>query len=207
MSLVAAQEADLVFITGDFLTRGEDREGALADLYDPLRNLATALPVYAVLGNHDFYNQSERPLRKMLKQAGVLDVTNCMEIYTRGGDSLHIAGTGTITTGDMNLSLVDAYVPRESAAVILAHEPDIAPYTGMLGKFGLQISGHSHGGQVVLPWIGPLSLPAMGKRFPAGLYTLHNYQVYTNRGLGMTYIPLRMNCPPEITVFTFWPAV
>ena len=203
VDLVGAQKADMVFITGDYLTRGGDRKHALAELYEPLRSLARDLPVFSVMGNHDFYEQADPPLRKMLKEVGIVDVTNRMETYSRGGDVLHIAGIGTLMTGDMNLALVDAYVPKDSAAVLLAHEPDIAAYTSGLNKFGLQISGHSHGGQINLPLIGPIHLPEMGKRFPAGLYTLRNCLLYTNRGVGMTYIPIRMNCPPEITVFTF----
>lgn len=203
VDLIAAQKPDLVFITGDFLVRGGNHAQALADLQDPLQTLASNFPVYSVMGNHDFYDQADRPLRKMLKEIGIFDVTNRMEIYTRGGDDLHVAGIGTILTGDMNLALVDAYVPKDSAAVVLAHEPDIAPYLWALKKFGLQISGHSHGGQVRLPFIGPLGLPNLGKRFPAGYYKLKDYQLYTNRGVGMTYVPIRLNCPPEITVFTF----
>lgn len=205
VSLVIAQKTDLVFITGDFLTRGGDTERALVDLFDPLRALAAALPVYCILGNHDFYRNADGKLRKMLKEAGAFDVTNGMEVVTRGGDALHVAGAGSTLTGDAYLRRVSSYVPADSAAVLLAHEPDVAPYTAELGKFGLQISGHTHGGQVVLPWVGPIALPRLGQRFPAGLYRLENFQVYTNRGIGMTSLPVRVNCPPEITVFTFEP--
>lgn len=202
IDLISEQNADLVCITGDFLTRGYDRELSFAELYEPLRRMAHSTPVFSVLGNHDFFHRADRPLRSLLKEIGVIDVTNGMETFQRGGDSLHIAGVGTYITHDMHLELVDALVPRNSAAILLAHEPDIVRYARTLGKFGLQISGHSHGGQVNLPLFGPLSLPTMGSKYPAGLYNLGDIFLYTNRGIGMTHIPIRMNCPPEITVYT-----
>ncbi|MBE0695491.1 MAG: metallophosphoesterase, partial [Anaerolineaceae bacterium] len=107
------------------------------------------------------------------------------------------------TTKNMLLYQVDAEVPKNFPAILLAHEPDVAIYTSKIGKFGLQISGHSHGGQINLPLLGPITLPEMGMLYPAGLYTLGDLLLYTNRGIGMTHIPIRMNCPPEITVFTF----
>jgi uncharacterized protein len=203
VDLVLAQKADLVFITGDYLTRGQDRERSLEELYDPLRKLASSLPVFSVLGNHDFYNRAELPIRSLLSETGVMDVTNAMKTYERNGDTLVVAGIGTYTTKNMRLYQVDAEVPKNFPTVLLAHEPDVAKYTSKTGKFGLQLSGHSHGGQINLPLLGPITLPEMGMMYPAGLYTLGDLLLYTNRGIGMTHIPIRMNCPPEITVFTF----
>jgi uncharacterized protein len=203
VDLVLAQKTDLVFITGDFLTHGQDRELSFQELYPPLRRLASSLPVFSVLGNHDYYDRSSRPLMSLLKEIGVLDVTNSMQTYERGGDTLNIAGVGTYTTHTMRLDLVDDLVPQDAAAILLAHEPDIVRFTRKLGKFGMQISGHSHGGQISLPLIGPIELPEEGTKYPAGLYSLGDILLYTNRGVGMTHLPIRMNCPPEITVYTF----
>ncbi len=197
------QKPDLIFITGDFLTNGGNRQKAFDELYEPLRDLAGRMPVFSVLGNHDFYNRADRPMLRLLREVGINDVTNGMETYQRNGDTLHIAGIGTYITRDFHLNQVDELVPPDSAAILLAHEPDVAKYTQRLNKFGLQISGHTHGGQINLPLIGPLALPEMGTRYPAGLYAQGDLQVYTNRGVGMTHLPLRLNCPPEITVFIF----
>ncbi|HEY6937921.1 MAG TPA: metallophosphoesterase, partial [Terriglobales bacterium] len=70
------------------------------------------------------------------------------------------------------------------------------------GRVDLQLSGHSHGGQIVLPVIGPPYLPPLARRYPWGLRRLGPLTLYTNRGLGTITLPLRFNCPPELTLFT-----
>ena len=73
------------------------------------------------------------------------------------------------------------------------------------GRFGLQLSGHSHGGQIVLPFIGAPALPRLGQKYPSGLYKVGDMWQYTNRGVGMV-LPIRINCRAEVTVFTLNPA-
>jgi uncharacterized protein len=89
-----------------------------------------------------------------------------------------------------------------SAAILLAHEPDFADLSAESNRFDLQVSGHSHGGQIVLPLYGPPILPHLGRKYPSGLYQVGNMLQYTNRGVGMARLPVRFNCPPEITIFT-----
>jgi len=90
-------------------------------------------------------------------------------------------------------------VPREEAAVLLVHEPD---YVRRVARYAvdLQLSGHSHGGQIVIPLLGTPYLPAMARRYPRGLYRIGPLTLYTNVGLGTVYLPARWHCPPEITV-------
>lgn len=92
--------------------------------------------------------------------------------------------------------------PEGAVRVLLAHEPDVADWVEPQDRISLQISGHSHGGQVRLPFIGPLLLPPMGEKYPAGLAESPTHWVYTTRGVGMSHIPLRFLCPPEITLIT-----
>jgi len=92
-------------------------------------------------------------------------------------------------------------VPDGEATVALVHEPDVADYVARF-PIDLQLSGHSHGGQVRLPGIGPIILPAMAIKYPEGLNRVGNLQVYTNRGLGVITPPVRFNCPPEVTLIT-----
>jgi predicted MPP superfamily phosphohydrolase len=66
----------------------------------------------------------------------------------------------------------------------------------------LMLSGHSHGGQIRLPFVGPMVLPPMGRRYYEGLYRFKGMQLYVNRGIGTVGVPFRLNCPPEITVLT-----
>ncbi|MBZ0286049.1 MAG: metallophosphoesterase, partial [Anaerolineae bacterium] len=84
----------------------------------------------------------------------------------------------------------------------LAHEPDYADISAATGRFDLQISGHSHGGQVVIPFIGPPVVPPYSKKYPLGRYQVGTMIQYTNRGVGMISPAVRFNCRPEITVFT-----
>ncbi|OQY86641.1 MAG: serine/threonine protein phosphatase, partial [Anaerolineae bacterium UTCFX3] len=91
-------------------------------------------------------------------------------------------------------------------AILLAHEPDFADVSAATGRFGLQISGHTHGGQVDIPLIGPPILPEMGKKYPSGLYNVNGMLLYTNRGVGVTTVNARFNCRPEITIYILEPA-
>ena len=101
----------------------------------------------------------------------------------------------------MRLNDVIEELKDESAAILLAHEPDFADLSSKTGRFDLQLSGHSHGGQVVVPFYGPLVLPYLGQKYPSGLYQVGEMLQYTNRGVGMIEPAVRFNCPPEITVF------
>jgi predicted MPP superfamily phosphohydrolase len=93
-------------------------------------------------------------------------------------------------------------LPEDGAAILLAHEPDFADISARTGRFDLQISGHTHGGQIRLPMIGFPYLPRFGRKYPRGLYKVGNMLQYTNRGVGMVHLPVRFNSRPEITLFT-----
>ena len=108
-------------------------------------------------------------------------------------------------TGNDRVSLVLATLPQEGCAILLAHEPDFADYSAASERFDLQISGHSHGGQIVLPYIGSPFLPNFARKYTSGRYQLNGMVHYTNRGLGTAELQVRLNCPPEITLFTLSP--
>ena len=94
-----------------------------------------------------------------------------------------------------------AGIPDKAAVLALWHEPDYARETARLGAFA-QLSGHSHGGQVRLPGFGPLFLPKGGQRYVLGLNHASGMPIYTARGVGVFLPPLRVNCPPEVTLIT-----
>jgi len=106
-----------------------------------------------------------------------------------------------IWEGRVQLKALQTQVPHDGAAILLAHEPDFADKSSVTGRFDLQVSGHSHGGQVVVPFYGPPVLPFLGQKYPSGLYKVGDMFQYTNRGVGMARLPIRINCPPEITIF------
>ena len=189
--------------TGDFLSGHHFTDGStqsLKDVTDVLSPLAKSIPSFAVLGNHDNWTDSEA-VREMLSSCGVTDLTNTVFTLTRGGENLHLCGVDDIGEGDVRLDKVIAELSNNSAAILLAHQPDFADTSAATEKFDLQISGHSHGGQVVIPFYGPPILPQLGRKYPSGLYKIGNMFQYTNRGVGMHRLPIRINCPPEITIF------
>ncbi len=100
--------------------------------------------------------------------------------------------------GRPNLDLTLRGIPAGEPVILLAHEPDFANVAARY-PIALQLSGHSHGGQIWLPVIGAPWLPALGRLYPRGLRRIGNLSLYTNIGLGTIRVPVRLNCPPEIT--------
>jgi predicted MPP superfamily phosphohydrolase len=199
VQLVNDQEPDLVAITGDFVSYviRQIRE----DMVSALRELKPKDVSVAVLGNHDHWMGAEH-VRQILRESGVIELANEVYSLERNGASLHIAGVDDVMVFQDRLDDVLEKLPEDGPAILLAHEPDFADVSSKTGRFSLQISGHSHGGQVVLPGIGPLIRGPLFLRYPIGRYQVGDMIQYTNRGVGTHVFRLRINCPPEITVFT-----
>ncbi len=191
---------DVVMMTGDYLTRGGNIAQALSDLHEFLPELAKTFPVYAVRGNHDYGPERQR-LLDIFRQSGVHLLDNQWETFSLGGEELIIAGSGSLLAQWGGVRELADSLPPNKPAILLIHEPDGADYSAYLGRFFLQLSGHSHGGQVRLPLLGALFLPELGRRYPLGLYRVGEMWLYTNRGLGTTTLPVRFRCLPEITLF------
>lgn len=201
--LVLKEKPDVLLITGDFVI-GHDAVDISTQMVDDLifglSRLASSIPTFAVLGNHDYWTDVET-VRHILSSSGITELTNAVFTLKRGRDTLHLCGVDDIWEGDARLDDVIAQIRDESSAILLVHEPDFADTSAVTGRFDLQLSGHTHGGQVVLPFLGPPVLPHLGRKYPSGLYKIRDMFQYTNRGIGMARLPVRINCPPEITVF------
>ena len=200
VALVNEQQPELIVITGDFVTT-DPIEPYADSLIHPLRKLNAPDGVVAVLGNHDHWTNHEM-VRRILSQSEITDLSNQVMTLGREGAQLHIAGVDDYWERKADLKAVLEQLPEEGAAVLLAHEPDYADISTKTGRFDLQLSGHSHGGQVILPLLGPPRLPRYGKKYPLGQYLVDNMIQYTNRGVGMIRPAVRFNCRPEISVFT-----
>lgn len=203
VDLLLEQKPEFILITGDFLTGhgfGSSHRQAIGDLQEVLAPLASTVPTFAVLGNHDYWTDAQA-VREMLAACGIKDLSNAVFTITRDGANLHLCGVDDVWVGDVKLDEVTARLKDDSPAILLAHEPDFADTSAATGKFDLQVSGHSHGGQVVLPFVGPPILPYLGNKYPGGLYQVGTMAQYTNRGVGMLTPAVRFNCPPEITIF------
>ncbi len=203
IDLVKGTYPDLILMTGDFVeyTSNFDRAlGAVQDVQDVLSSL-NSMPALAILGNHDYRSGVNFYLRAMFSRLKIVDLTNGVHTMVRGEGQLHFAGLDDLLMGFPDFNGVLAKLPQNGAAILLAHEPDFADISSLARRFDLQISGHSHGGQVVLPIVGPPILPSMGEKYVSGLYRVGTMFQYTNRGVGMTEPYIRFNCRPEITVF------
>jgi uncharacterized protein len=137
-----------------------------------------------------------------MAESGIIELSNEVYPIQRGQARLYVAGIDDYIARNDRLEQVLEQLPEEGAAILLAHEPDFADISARTGRFDLQISGHSHGGQVNLPLIGPLYLPRYARKYTSGLYNVNGMIQYTNRGVGKVHVPLRLNSSPEITVFT-----
>jgi uncharacterized protein len=201
--LVIAQKPDVLVITGDFLKGRSFTESArqgIKDLIRVLQPLAASVPSFAVLGNHD-YRTNPAAIREMLRLCMISDLTNTVFALKCEDGNLYLCGVDDVRHGDVRLNEVLAQLDGNGPAILLAHEPDFADISAATGKFDLQISGHSHGGQVVVPFFGPPRLPESGRKYPSGLYKVGDMFQYTNRGVGTDRIAIRINCAPEITIF------
>ena len=153
-----------------------------------------------MLGNHDHWTDAEI-VHRVLAERGITVLRNASFVLERGNKRLWIAGIDDAYEGKADLPAALAEVPTGEATILLAHEPDYADYVAPF-PVDVQLSGHSHGGQVRLPGIGPLILPALARKYHTGRYRVGSLQLCTSRGIGVINPPVRFNCPPEVTLIT-----
>ena len=199
--IVNAHSPDLIAVTGDFVTYTYHE--APLDIVPSMSKLKARDGVVATLGNHDYWgNQGPGLIRHVIRDSGMIDLNNHVYTIERDGKPFHLAGVDSARERMDRLDLVLEHLPREGPAILLAHEPDFADTSAATGRFDLQLSGHSHGGQVVIPFVGPPHLPPLGRKYHTGRYQVGSMIQYTNRGLGMVGLPVRFGSRPEITVIT-----
>ncbi|KOP25542.1 metallophosphatase [Hapalosiphon sp. MRB220] len=218
-------EPDLVVLTGDYVT---DDPTPIQQLVLRLKNLQSRLGIYAVLGNHDirYYRSrySKAEIINAFTDIGVKVLWN--EIAYPFGEELPIVGLADFWSREFNPASVMNQLDPTKPCIVLSHNPDTAEFL-QKWRVDLQLSGHTHGGQIVIPGFGPIVIyykklvyktPSKVKRWvpflrgnslkamrhwewAKGFHKVGNNQLYVNRGLG-TYPPGRLFCPPEVTVIT-----
>lgn len=188
---------DLVVLTGDYVW--QDLE-AIDELAPILAGLDAKHGVFSTLGNHDYWLDAD-VITTTLEAAGLPVLVNQGLSIKHGKGSFYLAGLDDGWSGSPDLdATLEAAMPGDSV-ILLCHEPDLADRYALDGRVSLQLSGHSHGGQIRLPGLGALILPYLGRKYDIGLYKVDEMLLYTNRGLGVISEPVRYNCPPEITQF------
>lgn len=198
MNIINKQNPDMVAITGDFVSYAIDH--LIDDLGECLSILNPKYSTVAVLGNHDHWLGADK-IRKTLKDSDIKDISNNVYTLKKDGAMLHFAGVDSVMLNKHRLDIVMDKLPPKGPAILLAHEPDFADISSTTGRFSLQLSGHSHGGQFLIPGLGTFIRGNQFLKYPAGKYNVGNMIQYTNRGLGTNIFWIRINCAPEITVF------
>ena len=190
---------DLATLTGDYFSYVLD--GYEDSLKDSFKKLKAKDGKFGVLGNHDHWMGAEK-IRKLFEESDIVDLSNDVCVLSRGEDKLNLAGVDSSTVCADNLDKVLAKLD-DCPTVLLAHEPDFANESSQTGKIDLQISGHSHGGQFIIPKVEttPFRGPNSTK-YPVGLYKIRDMMQYTSKGLGTNSFRIRINCNPEITIIT-----
>jgi uncharacterized protein len=215
-------EPDLIVLTGDYVT---DDPSPISQLVSYLKHLQAPAGICAVLGNHDIhYKYSQTVITDALTSIGVQVLWN--EIAYPLGKDLPIVGFADYWSGEFSIAPVLSQIDEETPRIVLSHNPDTAE---LLQKWrvDLQLSGHTHGSQMVIPGIGPIviyynqlirKIPRKIRKYvpclranwakvvshwewAKGLHKVGKNQLYVNRGLG-TYPPGRLFCPPEVTIIT-----
>lgn len=212
VAATAALQPDLVVLTGDYVIAAAE---SIFELAPVLARLNPRYGLVAILGNHDLWTNAAVVVQGF-SEVGIPVLKNSGFPLTIGADMLYLAGLDDGWSGQPDLSLALSDAPHDVPVILLMHEPDYADYYSLDGRVALQLSGHSHGGQVRLPGLGAIRLPRYGRKYDSGLYQVNDMWLYTNRGIGVmagvpvagiASPPVRFNCPPEITEITLTRAV
>ncbi len=201
VDLLLAQNPDVVFLGGDYITHAPGRwAGPAAEVLAALAVVPGG--VFCVLGNHDWtnyrwYATGAEEVARALSAVGFTVLRNgAAPLPTAPG--AWVIGLDDVYARQQDVTQALQGVPADACKLLLVHEPDYADQSPP--GFALQFSGHSHGGQIRVPGLPPLHVPEYATHYPEGLRQGPHHPVYTTRGVGTTGPPVRLFCPPEVTV-------
>jgi predicted MPP superfamily phosphohydrolase len=197
-----ALKTDLVVVPGDFVNSQTEEVYPFAEAF---ANLRAPYGVYGCLGNHDYYADVD-VVAKVVDDCGVKLLRNDAVKIQKGNSFFNLVGVDDIRHQiDPNTYIESALssVHNEQPKILLCHRPY---FLETIDKYdiALTLAGHTHGGQIVLAHVGDIYLTpaALVSKYICGLYHVNNSQMYVTRGIGTVGVPLRINCPPEITKIT-----
>ena len=199
---IQSYSPDLIIFTGDLLDE-PNRYNKAAEVIDLLSELKAPLGKFAVYGNHDHGGYGTDIYADIMKQSGFIVLRNEVVSLTRNNESISLSGIDEPMLGRPSFNAIEESVKSDSFHIFLSHAPDLAT---KMKTFDLQLSGHSHGGQIKLPFVGPIVVPPYADVYSDGRYTKkmgdHEAMIYVNRGLGTTRMPFRLFSSPELTFIT-----
>lgn len=188
---------DLVVITGDFVVGSAKYVKSLAS---KLKLISYKIPTYAVLGNHDYWTD-DKIIEKTLIEAKIHVFKNGNVALERNKARIWLLGIEDLWTGNSDLNTALAGTNPNEVKILLTHQPDVVE--DIKDKVDLILAGHTHGGQITLPLIGPPMVPSkFGDKYAAGLFKIGNSQMYVNKGIGIVPPPVRFFTRPEIAYIT-----
>lgn len=193
-----ALEPDLILLGGDY---SSDEGKYIRPCFDVLAALRAPLGVYGVLGNHDHWHGLAET-KAGFRAAGVGELSNAGVWLERGTARVRVAGVEDLWCGEPHLVAAVGDARSDDACLVVSHNPDFAERVRDQ-RVGLVLSGHTHGGQVVIPGYGAPKVPSRyGQKYLRGLVQAPATQVYVSRGLGTSGPAVRVNSPPELTLMT-----
>lgn len=198
-AIIRQQKPDLLCFTGDIV---DSYALSMKTSVPVLASMEASLGKFAILGNHDYRGLPDG-VQTLYRKTGFTLLRNDHAVVKHQGERIAVVGLEDELLGRPDPQLAVKGLPAGICKLLLMHEPDYADITEPL-SFALQLSGHSHGGQVRLPVIGAIETPPGGRKYVQGLYRIGESKMplYVNRGIGMTHLPIRVLCRPELSVFT-----
>ncbi|HWO74880.1 MAG TPA: metallophosphoesterase [Bacillus sp. (in: firmicutes)] len=199
---IMALKPDIIVFTGDLMDEPQNYPYS-EQIIPILQSLTAPLGKYAVYGNHDHGGYGTNLYGQIMKRSGFTLLQNEVVTIAKNSDFFYLAGLDDPMLGTPDFQAITDKMGADTFKLLLSHAPDLADTASTFG-FHFQLSGHSHGGQVQIPFIGALVKPPFGEEYYDGFYEINknqNLTLYVNRGLGTTRLPFRFLSRPEITVF------
>jgi hypothetical protein len=215
VDLIMAENPDMIVLTGDFMNgnrgilrpnNGSFKQHHYDYCIDELARLNAPLGVFGVLGNHDFWSGKKLACAIVddLQSVGIRILRNEAVSLEEHGQRLYLLGVDDYWEDSYDLSLATRGIPDNACRILLSHNPDVnEDISALKERIDLVISGHTHGGQVVLPVVGfPYLLSPFGQKYRSGLVRDGHRVSYISCGLGAYLAPIRLNCPPDVSILT-----
>ena len=200
LQIVDSLEPDFVFITGDFIDYTTENLESCQKFWRVLGEKYED-KIFGVMGNHEYWNPNSSSLEQLLNDSGIVILNNENKKITGSDDYIYLIGVDDPDTGYDNLARAIKNIDEENTPkILLAHSPEIIEDIDEK-DINLILVGHTHGGQIKIPFIRPIWVPTKyhGK-YAHGLFKINDSYLYVNRGIGIGKLPIRFNCPPEITL-------
>ncbi|MDP4098459.1 metallophosphoesterase [Paenibacillus sp. P96] len=198
-TIIGGLRPDMICFTGDIV---DDYADSMTGSVPILKSMSAPLGKFAILGNHDYRGIPEG-VEALYKKTGFTLLKNEHYVIHKDGESMAVVGLEDLLLSTPDPEAALQGLPYAMFKLLLMHEPDYAD-TAVRYGFDMQLSGHSHGGQVRVPLLGAVLTPPGGRKYVQGLYRVgaDAMPLYVSRGVGMTHLPIRVLCRPEISLIT-----